>query len=189
MQNEKRKNLENPIWAAWLACAIDCEGSIYVTVEVRKNRKGGVSIRPSISVGNDSWELVKTCQEIAGDGGIGKQFKAGKDRWQWRVKTFKTVPGILQAIREYLVVKRDKADLILELSNYYKGLIGAPLKDPRPERGLEIRKRVKNRGTGLMAKFLLEKWFPAVGGGEKSEAACRWIVQQDDMDTEVISVL
>ena len=103
-------------------------------------------------------------------------------RWQWRVRSFKDVPEVLTAILPFLIVKHIAAGRLLSFCRYYETLIQEPLRDPKPERGQIERRRLKNRGAGRLAAFLLKQWFPVVGGGDKSVVVCRNIVEADGIE-------
>jgi len=118
--------MENPLvkWSeaekAWLACAIDAEGSIifssYTQPNVKTGRiQGGFQTR--VYLCNTCIEFVQHFATLTGSKILVRHPHAKrlskKDLYEINIITKKTVMELLTAVRPYLIVKRAKADALL----------------------------------------------------------------------------
>jgi hypothetical protein len=90
--------------AAWLAAAIDGEG----TISLVKNRSR-TSFSPFIGVFNNNEEFCKKAERLVGSGGISKQGHC----YRFTTKRLDRVESTLKEILPYLIVKKSNAKLLL----------------------------------------------------------------------------
>ncbi len=158
----------------WLACLIDTEGSILVQVEDTKKdmRKYSLSLRPELKASMIHPFLLEKAQRLVGgylhsyrkSSIIKKNFLV----YEWSLRGFvKTMP-VIEEIFPYLLEKKDKAEVIIQLGKLYSQLIKKPLKYPRASRNQVKRKRLANRETKLLLNFLIKYWYPKFGQKTKS---------------------
>jgi hypothetical protein len=99
---------------AWLACAIDGEGTITVYLG------GALVIR--VSVWNTNYDFVEKAQTLAHVGCI--RFRKRGERWkkcyEWSTGSLDEVIHVLTEVFPYLIIKKDLAKLVLELALYHK---------------------------------------------------------------------
>ena len=100
---------------AYLAGIIDGEG----TVTLAKNRKTETP-SPSVTVANNNLELLEWIKGLVGGTIISKKkHKAHhSDSYAWAMRSDKAIQ-LLKDIRQYLIVKKPQADLII---NKYKSV-------------------------------------------------------------------
>ncbi len=72
---------------------------------------------------------------------------------------------LIGQVLKYLIIKREKAGIILELKSVYDKLINRPLKEPSCKR-----KRLANCETASILRFLVDNWFVDGNGGDISRA-------------------
>jgi len=92
---------------AWLAAAIDGEGTIAWYV----NRKSGV---PYITVCNNHKGFVEKAQKICRYGGIYSRQAKLSTNYVYTITQLNAVGYILKEIMPYLIVKKKKAEMVLE---------------------------------------------------------------------------
>ena len=113
--------------AAWLAAAIDGEGTI--TVTKRKNKIVGDGYSPKITIGNNCEEFVEKARRIIGHGGIySRKYEIrGESRitYQFNVGSRGVILLVLKEILPYLIVKKNNAEKIIAWleSNGSKGIV------------------------------------------------------------------
>ena len=90
----------------WLACAIDCEGS----VELQRNRNGA-SFTPRIRISNTCSEFIETAQQILGCGTISTQGNLPNNRKDTHVLSFYSndIRTFLPEVLPYMIIKRPQA--------------------------------------------------------------------------------
>jgi len=186
------------VGAAWLAAAIDGEGSIFVHAERRRpDRAFDFSLGLSISVTNTFRGFSRRACALAEAGNVtsgrGRRTVTGKRVFVWRTKVANDVRHILERCQPYLTVKREKARLVLRYLRYAAKLRTAPLRDaPRTARtGVAVeavvRRRLPNRGQRLLAKWLLRYWFPRFQQGGAAARICRAMVRRTPLRTDVLT--
>src|SRR5574343_233631 len=95
------------------ASAIDCEGTISITKRIREHR---IDFPISVGVGNTNLILLSYLKQTSGLGNIHdgkKQDSTSKRSWVWRIQT-KNIKEYLLLIKNYLVIKKQQAELMLE---------------------------------------------------------------------------
>ena len=102
--------------ASYLAGIIDGEGSIYM----QKIRRAIDGVSPTMVVRNTNKKLAKYLMSIGGDinwekGHFDKRFgTTGKPCFHWYCRRLLDIGYVIRKILPYLVIKREKALLILE---------------------------------------------------------------------------
>lgn len=112
----------------WLACCIDCEGSITLLIA---NRHRSPCYAIKVQVANTNRVLLRRCQAIAGCGGIyssGRRGKNYKPCYQWSATT-KQAAAVLTQVLPYLVVKRRQARIAIEAAR-----LNTPGRRPNPHK-------------------------------------------------------
>ena len=100
----------SPAETAWLACALDAEGTIYVT------NSGRGRLIPRIEVTNTDPRFINKCHQITHVGFI--FMKRGqkinwKPCWYWRSGSSHDIHGILRQVLPYLIIKKSQAEIVL----------------------------------------------------------------------------
>ena len=161
---------------AWLAALIDGEGSVIVDVSDRDRgrREFSISLRPSVVICNKDKRILDKVKRITGCGRI-----TGTTRpkyglfWDWRVRGMWDTPKILAQVHKYLIIKKAKAKVVMRLKEYHSKLLSKPLVyDSGP------RKRLANRDTYFLLKFLDKHWFKLVDKGSVSEAKTKKLISR-----------
>ena len=93
--------------AAWLACAIDGEGTI---------RHEHSNNTPDISVYNKSKAFCIRCAEIAGFG----RTRESNEIWRWTVTKWSEINTILKRILPYMIIKRKHGQLLFKVSDIHQ---------------------------------------------------------------------
>jgi len=101
---------------AWMALGIDCEG--YVSLWKKRyepHDKWNHKLLICLQVGftNDSEELVKLFHRIAETGRV-RRLSEKSTHWRWEVMGQKDILEFLIRIEPYLVVKRKRANLVMD---------------------------------------------------------------------------
>ena len=149
----------------WLACLIDTEGSIIVQIEDSKKdqRTFSISIRPALKCGMTTPNLLNKAQKLVG-GYLRGPYRLRKSMvFDWSLRGFSKAIPVLKLISPYLLEKKDKAIILIELGKLYQRLLSRPLRYPRKDRLQIKRKRLANRETKFLLKFLIKKWYPKFG--------------------------
>lgn len=93
---------------SYIAGIIDGEG--YIGIYRSKDRY----LRPVVNVANTSEVLIDQLRRMTGIGAKYKKTHHMKSCWSWSVRKFSEIRGLLEAVLPFLVVKRKKAELLLE---------------------------------------------------------------------------
>lgn len=166
----------------WIACLLDTEGSIVVTVEgyPKKDRYFSVGVRPSLSVGMKDIQMLKRLKKLTG----GKIRIYEKFPWgtyhDWRLRGFKNVIPVLSQVSDELILKREKAKVVLRLNKLHLKLLRKPLKQIRLDRKQFHRKRLTDKDTKYLLKFLIKYWFPRFDSGPKSFRVAKKLISELD---------
>jgi hypothetical protein len=102
----------------YLACAIDCEGSIGLHRQRSRHREHWCySYSVQLSICNTDYRLTEWLTNTFGGPVRFRPMRAvnprWKDRWDWVLCSYKACQ-ILRAVRPYLKLKGEQADLIIE---------------------------------------------------------------------------
>ena len=102
----------------WLACAIDCEGTIGMLIrsETLKKKPNLPRSSPSMYIGiaNTSYPLIYRAAELL-DTGIAKPYSRGNSKPVYVTKLARNddVCNILTEVKDYLIVKKEQAELAI----------------------------------------------------------------------------
>jgi hypothetical protein len=100
--------------AIWLACAFDSEGSVTMTVNYTK--RGHPMICSDFRITNNNLDYLEKVRQIIGYGIIAScSIKTGH---YFALSGMVTISKVLKQIYPYLIVKKEKSDLILEATKY-----------------------------------------------------------------------
>jgi len=125
----------SPVERAWLAGAIDGEGSIYISKVKAIRSKRGFVYMPYLSVSNSNLEFVSRVREVIGKGYVGtKQEK----RFDWKdgseyKGSGSVLRGILPQVLSYLVIKKEVAERMLEFLEFVEANSPDGLEETPPE--------------------------------------------------------
>lgn len=144
---DSNKNLQiSDVESAWLACAIDGEG----TIELRKQTyPHGWCMTPRISIYNTNMDFVIHCKDILNVGSIyttDSRDREKKDH-SFTVSSAHEIYTVLKKIKNFLIIKKEIATLLLEFLDIQKELIkigGVYKKRRYTERQHEIYKEIRN---------------------------------------------
>lgn len=134
---------------AWLACAIDGEGTIGIWRQ-RSNDRHGWRYRAIVAVFNTNREFLSFVGGLVG-GKIwvkdGPRKRHYKHSWQVRIHS-RVIPQFLERIKPRLIIKRKQADLVLE---FCRAVAASPVHNramqPTFERLYQECKALNKRGT------------------------------------------
>lgn len=113
--SEDRSIIFSDMDACWFAAVLDCEGWIGMSWG---NRPHGKVYWPRIGVGNTDYRLIQKIIDITGVPYVRHVLPKNtnaKEQWHWKADRRSDVECILLAVRPYLVMKREQADVILSL--------------------------------------------------------------------------
>jgi len=105
------------IWKGYLAGMIDGEGNM----RLGKDQKDG--LHPRIVVANTHRDAVQKLREITGIGGVYIRENRGtnwKPVWSWNVNGIVDTEAVLVQVKDYLIVKRRQAELLLKFTEIYR---------------------------------------------------------------------
>jgi hypothetical protein len=111
---------------AWLAGVIDGEGSIFLSKVFDRAYRRGFFYRPQLLASSSNRLFLIRIAEIIGEGTVHRAKKGGdgaKTRWEY-VATAGVLRTILPQILPYLIVKRERAQRMLE---YFEFVDAHPL--------------------------------------------------------------
>jgi hypothetical protein len=111
---------------AWLACAMDSEGSLCVSLKVKDGAK--LYLRPIIEINNTSRAYIQRCCDLLDNLGIDSysvyerfpSFSATKSVHILNIRGQKSVVTLLSAVSPYLIIKQDFAYAIIGLFGDHK---------------------------------------------------------------------
>jgi hypothetical protein len=103
---------------AWLACAIDSEGCIFINIHYWQSRHSrGFVLQPHINVCNTNKEFIRKICNITGIDNVATQLrrkKGYKKVYRWETYTLQEVLSICEQVLPYLVIKREHAEKVIE---------------------------------------------------------------------------
>lgn len=109
--------------AAWLAAVIDGEGTISICKDKRKD--GTVRYDPLISICNNNLDFLKKVESLVCAGGVSIKSKGVVGRksvnYSYSVRQMDAIETTLKSIFQYLIIKRRRAEQVLELIEYKRG--------------------------------------------------------------------
>lgn len=121
----QRVNILDEADAAWLASAIDGEGSLALNYEDHNRVKGG-SLSAYLRIDNTNLDYVKRALEITGIGYVKSYWHCfGKRRTYqsgnylmhcYTIHGTRSVASVLEQILPFLIIKKDRAILIIEFT-------------------------------------------------------------------------
>jgi len=94
----------------YLACGLDTDGSIYFSRY--KLRSGAIGYHSKVSFGNDSLEWIKHIKNLTH--GKGRIEPNGKGHWKLVISDQKTILELLSFIKNNLIIKKRKANWMIE---------------------------------------------------------------------------
>jgi hypothetical protein len=147
----------------YLAGVFDSEGTIAFKVE--KNRYNGL-VRLSLRIWHTDEKLIAYLKEHLGGVSYSYRFKSSKPYWKtkllWVLLSPSQVKSFLEAITPYLIVKRERAEIVLDWLNRRQLSPGHPRKIPQwqldsIERFNRLNARSRPNGHGLTEQSEAEK--------------------------------
>ena len=131
LSRHSRLQLTKPISekeAAWLACALDAEGSISLN-NFRNSKTGKANLVPVLRVSNTSLEFVEQVKKFAGVGRVAEHYRrvqmtpSGlrpcRQVYDFTLNGRFIVGKLLEILLPYLIIKRKKAMLMIEAGQLY----------------------------------------------------------------------
>lgn len=111
MQEMEKQKVLTEAEKVWIACAIDCEGS----VELQRNRNGA-SFTPRVRISNTCKDFVEAAQLILGCGTINTQGNLPNNRKDSHILSFysNNIRSFLPEVLPYMVIKYPQAHALLE---------------------------------------------------------------------------
>lgn len=102
---------------AWLACAIDSEGSIIIGKAYRKG-EGAIYV-PAVTVSNTNKDYINECEKLiwkVTGGAFSNEHDPGKHKKIYRIciSSFIRVIALLEEITPYLIIKKIRADNLIK---------------------------------------------------------------------------
>ena len=100
----------------YIAAFLDGEGGIQITQSFRKDREYRLALHPDVYFTNTNEEVIRTIRSWLGGGSITERREEGghNDTFVLTVSGVRSILDLLKAIRPYLIVKSDRADLMIE---------------------------------------------------------------------------
>lgn len=100
--------------AIWLACALDCEGTVSLYAAAPKGNRVSPHVTPLVRISNTEMALIERACEVSGNGVVKKQETVTRPVYVWQCSP-RQAAHILPQVVPFLVVKRRRAELVLEL--------------------------------------------------------------------------
>jgi len=100
----------------WLACAIDCEGTITISRRKRLDLALGYHLLPFVSFCNSHRGIVRTFRNLTFQNlRVEAQLRPPwKTKYAVNIRRQPQIYAFLKAIRDFLIVKQRQADLVIE---------------------------------------------------------------------------
>ena len=100
----------------YVAAFLDGEGGIQITRSFRKDREYTTALHPDVYFTNTNEEVIRTIRNWLGGGSITRRRERGvhKDTFVLSISGVKSILMMLESIRPYLIVKAQRADLMME---------------------------------------------------------------------------
>lgn len=158
--------------AAWLASAIDGEGTICFGGDRRSN---GIRLHPVVAVANTVPAYVKRSLNAAGCGLISRRNPREDDRngfgrvgyyHTWAVAKWEQVEHVLRAVLPHLVIKQAKAAAVIECCEYRKSL------------QVDGMVRLKTERYPKLARFVLTRYLVKFQPASKVALQCRAVLRR-----------
>jgi hypothetical protein len=105
-----------PIESAWLAGVIEGEDSIFLSIVFDRAYRRGFFYCPQLTASNSNRKFLTRIAEIIGEGTVHRNKKGGKGqrtRYAY-IATAGVLRAVLPQIAPYLIVKRERAERMLE---------------------------------------------------------------------------
>lgn len=100
----------------YIAAFLDGEGGIQITVSHRTDREYSTALHPDVYFTNTNEEVIRAIRHWLGGGSITKRRERNgrKDTFVLTISGVKSILQLLEAIRSMLVVKAERADLMMD---------------------------------------------------------------------------
>ena len=100
----------------YIAAFLDGEGGIQITRSERKDREYTLALHPGVYFTLTNEEAVRTIRNWLGGGSITRRREQGnhRDTYVLTVSGVRSILSLLTAIRPLLIIKRRRANLIME---------------------------------------------------------------------------
>jgi len=148
----------------WLTAAIEGEGSLTI-IKSCGQWKNAVHYVPTCRISNTKEAFIRNVERICKENKIGvhigmrQQPGNRQPIWIARIQGMRRCKRLLELIYPRMVIKRDNAELLLELINYRLSL---PHQTPYSGYELELRNKVQalNKNGGNKSKRILRDYMP-----------------------------
>jgi hypothetical protein len=100
----------------YIAAFLDGEGGIQITRSSRSDREYTTALHPDLYFTNTNEEVIRTIGRWLGGGSITRRRERGghKDTYVLTISGVKSILQLLETIRPYLIVKANRADLMMD---------------------------------------------------------------------------
>jgi hypothetical protein len=100
----------------YLAAFIDGEGGIQVTRSLRRDREYSLALHPDVYFTNTNEAVIRTIRNWLGGGSVTRRpaKENNSDTYVLTISGVKSILELLEAIRPMLIVKAERADLMIE---------------------------------------------------------------------------
>ncbi len=108
---------------AWLAGVIDGEGSIFLSKVMNRKTRRGFFYLPTITVSNTNRDFLVRVAQIIGEGTVCLAKRGGdreRPRWMYMASSG-VIRAIVPQIMPYLIVKKERASLMLQFLEFLDG--------------------------------------------------------------------
>ena len=145
-QNIEMKEIDK----AWLAAAVDGEGSIFMIKHESKVVKRGFTWRVKLSISNNILAFCKHAQKIANMGRIYTNMRIHEKyknlTHMWVVEA-KEIKQLLIQIKPHLIIKQKQAELVIEARNLIEQHVNSCQNDSRLQEIYATIKQFNKRGV------------------------------------------
>jgi hypothetical protein len=145
----KKMRKLSEIERAYIACAVDTEGTISLLKKQRKMRgmkTSHIHFYPMVKVGNTNMAFLENIERVLG---MDEKIYDNGAKWKthnWKqtrvlvIRGWDDIYSLLEQITLYLIIKKRQSKLLIEACKIHLPDLGRPI--PYPERMFEIQREI-----------------------------------------------
>jgi len=140
MDNQQERLFE----LGWLVAMIEGEGNISLTWSKKKSNKF-IQMAPRVQISNNDILVIEKAKKIINDFGVGCYMNYHKKTYHLSVCGMKRTNALLEIIKDHMLGKKSRAELLFEYTGYRLETKNAPYTNTDKEYFLKMR-QLNNKG-------------------------------------------